>query len=95
MVLSEQSDRLGAPALLDENVQSHQLSDEHVAMQFIGRLGWAILDAEDADGARSSGERLERPAPRRAQGRRSSSRLRLPRRQSPMRVALLLPRRDA
>jgi hypothetical protein len=69
------------PPLLDENVQSHRLSDERLAMQFIGRLGWAIVDAEDTE-AQSGTQRLERPAQRRARVLRSSPPLRAPSRRA-------------
>ena len=46
---SEQSD---TPVLLDEKgVHPAHLSDEHSAAQLIERIGWAIIDAEEAEHA--------------------------------------------
>jgi hypothetical protein len=40
------------PVLLDEQVDSIHLCDDHAAEQLIERLAWAVTDAEDAEGAR-------------------------------------------
>jgi len=40
------------PVLLDEQVNSVHLCDDHAAEQLIERLAWAVTDAEDAEGAR-------------------------------------------
>ncbi len=45
----------GRSVLLDEQVSSIHLCDEHAAEQLIERLAWAVTDAEDA-------ERRTRPA---------------------------------
>ena len=45
----------GTPVLLDEQVSSVHLCDDHAAEQLIERLAWAVTDAEDA-------ERRVRPA---------------------------------
>ncbi len=45
----------GTPVLLDEQVSSVHLCDDHAAEQLIERLAWAVTDAEDA-------ERRGRPA---------------------------------
>jgi hypothetical protein len=39
----------GTPVLLDEQVSSIHLCDEHAAEQLIERLAWAVTDAEDAE----------------------------------------------
>jgi hypothetical protein len=41
-----------APVLLDEQVSSAHLCDDHAAEQLIERLAWAVTDADDAEGAR-------------------------------------------
>jgi len=46
------------PLLLDESVYSVHLDTEHAAAQFIQRIAWAVIDAENAEGARS--DRLTR-----------------------------------
>jgi hypothetical protein len=38
-----------APVLLDEQVNSDHLCDDHAAGQLMERLAWAITDAEDAE----------------------------------------------
>jgi len=50
LVTTEQSGRPHASVLLDERVCSEHLSDGHSAAQLVERLGWAINDAEKADG---------------------------------------------
>ena len=55
------------PVLLDEHVHSVHLSTGHAAAQLVGRLAWAISDAEhaeDAQGARS-GRRARQRRPTR------------------------------
>jgi hypothetical protein len=37
--------------LLDEQVNSVHLCDDHAAEQLIERLAWAVTDADDAEGA--------------------------------------------
>jgi hypothetical protein len=41
-----------APVLLDEQVNTAHLCDDHAAEQLIERLAWAVTDAEEADRAR-------------------------------------------
>ncbi len=48
---------LKTPLLLDESVCSVHLGTEHAAAQFIQRIAWAVIDAENAEGAHSN--RLE------------------------------------
>jgi hypothetical protein len=38
-----------APVLLDEQVNSVHLCDDHAAEQLIERLAWAVTDADDAE----------------------------------------------
>jgi hypothetical protein len=38
-----------APVLLDEQVNSAHLCDDHAAEQLIERLAWAVTDADDAE----------------------------------------------
>jgi hypothetical protein len=40
------------PVLLDEQVNSAHLCDDHAAEQLIERLAWAVSDADDAERAR-------------------------------------------
>jgi hypothetical protein len=40
-----------APVLLNEQVNSAHLGDDHAADQLIERLAWAVTDAEDAERA--------------------------------------------
>jgi hypothetical protein len=37
------------PVLLDEQVNSAHLCDDHAAEQLIERLAWAVTDADDAE----------------------------------------------
>jgi hypothetical protein len=39
-----------APVLLDEQVSSAHLCDDHAAEQLIERLAWAVTDADEAEG---------------------------------------------
>jgi hypothetical protein len=41
-----------APVLLDEQVNSVHLCDDHAAEQLIERLAWAVSDADDAQRTR-------------------------------------------
>jgi hypothetical protein len=41
-----------APVLLDEQVNSVHLCDDHAAEQLIERLAWAVTDADEAEGVR-------------------------------------------
>jgi hypothetical protein len=41
-----------APVLLDEQVNSAHLCDDHAAEQLIERLAWAVTDADEPDCAR-------------------------------------------
>jgi hypothetical protein len=41
-----------APVLLDEQVNSAHLCDDHAAEQLIERLAWAVTDADDVGRAR-------------------------------------------
>jgi hypothetical protein len=50
LVTTDQSGRPHASVLLDERVCSEHLSDGHSAAQLVERLGWAINDAENAEG---------------------------------------------
>jgi hypothetical protein len=50
IVTTEQSNQPDAPVLLDERVCSEHLSDDHAAAQLVERLGWAVTDAEQAEG---------------------------------------------
>ena len=43
-----------AATLLDENVYSIHLDNEHNSAQLIQRVGWAISDAENTQGAREA-----------------------------------------
>jgi len=61
LVTTDPTTRAGTAVLLDEQVQALHLSDDHSAMQFIERVGWAISDAEAAEHAQS-----RRPSRRRA-----------------------------
>ena len=45
------SDQQKPTILLDEQVHSVHLSTGHAAAQLVERLAWAILDAEQAEGA--------------------------------------------
>jgi hypothetical protein len=52
IVTTNQAERLeleNTPVLLDERVNSIHLDDNHAAMQFVERVGWAISDAEDLE----------------------------------------------
>jgi hypothetical protein len=49
IVTTEQSERPDAPVLLDERVCPDHLSDDHSAVQLMERLGWAVVDAENAE----------------------------------------------
>ncbi len=49
---------LEGPLLLDESICSVHLDTEHAAAQFIQRIAWAVIDAENAEGAQS--DRLTR-----------------------------------
>jgi hypothetical protein len=40
--------------LLDERVRPEHLSNDHSAAQLVERLGWAISDAEEAEGSSDS-----------------------------------------
>jgi len=55
LVTTDQSERAGATVLLDEQLHAVHLANDHAAMQFMERLGWAISDAEDAE--RDRGDR--------------------------------------
>jgi hypothetical protein len=61
IVMAGQTKRRDGPILLDERVCSAHLSDDHSAAQLIERLGWAITDAEEAEGAQSASARREVP----------------------------------
>ena len=53
IVTTDQSKLPGTPVLLDEHVCPDHLSDGHSAAQLMQRLGWAVVDADDAErGAR-------------------------------------------
>jgi hypothetical protein len=39
----------GATVLLDESVHSLHLDNDHAAIQFVERIGWAISDAEELE----------------------------------------------
>jgi hypothetical protein len=61
IVISE--DRNGAESVtLEERVVSAHLEDGHSAAQLVERLGWAIVDAEQAE---SAPVQPRRPLPRR------------------------------
>jgi hypothetical protein len=51
IVVSELGEEQTAIALEERVVPAH-LEDDHSAAQLVERLGWAILDAEQAEGAR-------------------------------------------
>jgi hypothetical protein len=61
-----------APVLLDEQVHSVHLSDDHAAAQLIERLAWAITDAEDTE--QQHPHRAHRPARQAARPRRGTPR---------------------
>lgn len=48
IVTTDPTTKRAAPVLLDESVYSIHLDDDHNAAQLIERLGWAIVDAENA-----------------------------------------------
>jgi hypothetical protein len=73
IVISESRGSEGT-VTLEERVVAAHLEDEHSAAQLVERVGWAILDAEDAERA-SLRSRLS--------PRRSPSLTELPRRQGP------------
>jgi hypothetical protein len=50
IVTTDGNERPESPVLLDERVCAEHLSDDHSASQLIERLGWAISDAEAAEG---------------------------------------------
>jgi hypothetical protein len=74
IVTSDEGPHQDAVVLLDEQVHSAHLSEDHPAMQFVERVGWAISDAEDAErdprGRRSSPEPAGRVRESAAGGRR-------------------------
>jgi hypothetical protein len=39
----------GSAVLLDESVHSLHLDNDHAAIQFVERIGWAISDAEELE----------------------------------------------
>ena len=49
IVITEHSEHTDAPVLLDERVRPEHLSDDHSAAQLMERLGWAVVDAENAE----------------------------------------------
>lgn len=49
LVTTDPTTSAGTSVLLDEQVQAVHLNDDHSAMQFIERVGWAISDAEAAE----------------------------------------------
>lgn len=49
LVTTDPTTSAGTSVLLDEQVQAVHLNDDHSAMQFIERVGWAINDAEAAE----------------------------------------------
>ena len=56
IVISEPDARGRSAVTLAERVVSAHVSDDHSAAQLIERLGWAIVDAEDAELAGPAGE---------------------------------------
>jgi hypothetical protein len=50
IVVTEQQDG-GATVTLEERVVPAHLEDEHSAAQLVERVGWAIVDAEQAESA--------------------------------------------
>ncbi len=50
IVTTEECQRPDAAVLLDERVCAEHLSDGHSAAQLLERLGWAVNDAETAEG---------------------------------------------
>ena len=50
IVISESKGREGT-ITLEEHVVAAHLEDDHSAAQLVERVGWAILDAEDAERA--------------------------------------------
>ena len=56
IVMSDSDNRGEGAVTLAERVVSAHLADDHSAAQLIERLGWAILDAEDAKLADLAGD---------------------------------------
>ena len=52
------SDHFGPPLMLDEQVSTDHLSDDHSSLQLLERICWAIEDAEhwEVDDARREAE---------------------------------------
>jgi hypothetical protein len=49
IVITDSNERIERTVTLDERVVPTHLEDDVSAAQLIERLGWAILDAEDAE----------------------------------------------
>ncbi len=65
IVISDPDGRGESAVTLAERVVSAHLADDHSAAQLIERLGWAILDAEDAQRADLAGDASPTDAVRR------------------------------
>jgi hypothetical protein len=93
IITNDTSSREDPVVLLDEQVHLAELSEDHGALRFIERLGWAISDAEDQATVRIAGSHRSSPTPR-APRRRGSQpqRASTTRRRARSAVASLLPR---
>jgi hypothetical protein len=54
--------------LLDEDVCPERMSDEHTPSQLLGRLGWAVTDAERTQVVAARWRAPMQPAPHRPAG---------------------------
>jgi hypothetical protein len=55
IVMSEQGTEGEGAITLDERVTSADLHSGHHSAQLIERVGWAVHDADDADGSQAAG----------------------------------------
>jgi hypothetical protein len=45
------SDRFGPPVMMDEEVRTDHLNDDHSSLRLLERICWAIEDAEELEDA--------------------------------------------
>jgi hypothetical protein len=50
LVITESLDRSDLEVMLDEHVATSDLDSDHFAAQLVERIGWALGDAETAEG---------------------------------------------
>jgi hypothetical protein len=50
LVTTESADRTTREVMLDEHVATGDLASGHFAAQLVERIGWALADAEQAEG---------------------------------------------